>query len=208
MKMKKSFYALAILAASATTAQADEYGCKVLMCLANPQGPMAVQDCVPPIQQMIREQAQKPRKAFPQCPESGGKAYADLTRKPYDDCPSGMAALERGEVVLRSIPSGTWSPTPVTTSHYTVGVSKETAESVVRFTGIGAGTDSDGGATKICVSGHLGIVTLVYQDPAYENEERSFTLPAYRNYAFVSPSSKPNMINVFIDGKLFNHVRL
>ena len=40
-----------------TEASADNTGCAVLLCLLNPQGPMAVNACVEPVQEFIRSVA-------------------------------------------------------------------------------------------------------------------------------------------------------
>jgi hypothetical protein len=40
-----------------TEASADNTGCAVLLCLLNPQGPMAVSECVEPVQDFIRSLA-------------------------------------------------------------------------------------------------------------------------------------------------------
>lgn len=44
----------------------DRWACEVAMCMANPDGPTAVSECVPPIQKLHRELAKG--KAFPKCP--------------------------------------------------------------------------------------------------------------------------------------------
>ncbi len=44
----------------------DRWACEVAMCMANPDGPTAVSECVPPIQKLHRELAKG--NAFPKCP--------------------------------------------------------------------------------------------------------------------------------------------
>jgi hypothetical protein len=44
----------------------DRWACEVAMCMANPSGPTAVGECVPPIQKLHRELAKG--NAFPKCP--------------------------------------------------------------------------------------------------------------------------------------------
>lgn len=44
----------------------DRWACEVAMCMANPSGPTAVAECVPPIQKLQRELAKG--NAFPKCP--------------------------------------------------------------------------------------------------------------------------------------------
>jgi hypothetical protein len=48
------------------------WACEVALCMANPSGPMAVAECVPPIQKLQRELAKG--HAYPVCPfvASGG----------------------------------------------------------------------------------------------------------------------------------------
>ncbi|MFC3715139.1 hypothetical protein ACFONC_03115 [Luteimonas soli] len=48
------------------------WACEVAMCMSNPAGPMAVAECVPPIQKLQRELAKG--HAYPVCPfvSSGG----------------------------------------------------------------------------------------------------------------------------------------
>lgn len=50
----------------------DTHACEVAMCMANPDGPTAVAECIPPIRKLERDLARG--KAFPRCPfvNSGG----------------------------------------------------------------------------------------------------------------------------------------
>ena len=34
------------------SAYADDWGCQVMLCMSNPAGPMAVAECVPPMQRL------------------------------------------------------------------------------------------------------------------------------------------------------------
>ena len=71
--MRKVTFSLLALAAGLTltsSAQASDYGCKVLLCLANPAGPTAVAQCVPPITQLWRDLARVPPNPFPTCDEA------------------------------------------------------------------------------------------------------------------------------------------
>lgn len=95
-----------------TTARADDWGCQVLLCLANPAGPMAVQQCVPPIQRLYTEVLFAPwwaRRPFPTCAmaQSGGTAaggvssgagsWAELKNMP-NQCPAGTSLVNGGYV--------------------------------------------------------------------------------------------------------------
>jgi hypothetical protein len=61
--MKGLLVAIAIMLPG--IALADDWGCEVLLCLANPQGPTAVAECRPPIQKLWRHLARG--RAFPTC---------------------------------------------------------------------------------------------------------------------------------------------
>lgn len=71
-------------------AQAGEYGCKVILCLANPAGPKAASDCVPPINQLYHDLAKG--KPFPTCDEAGPGTRVSFETT-WADCPQGTTAL-------------------------------------------------------------------------------------------------------------------
>ena len=60
-RVKRAFLqvipALALAAFLSPALQASEYGCTVLLCLSNPNGPKAVSVCVPPIEQLFSDLA-------------------------------------------------------------------------------------------------------------------------------------------------------
>jgi|GEM_PF-3798704 len=59
------------LTVAAAEAMADEnYACTIALCMANPNGPRAVAECVPPINKLMRDLARG--KSFPRCSLSGG----------------------------------------------------------------------------------------------------------------------------------------
>lgn len=64
MKLTKFACAAALILAS-INARASDHGCTVLLCLANPNGPMALGECVPPIKKLFRDLARG--HAFPSC---------------------------------------------------------------------------------------------------------------------------------------------
>lgn len=72
-----SWVVIAALAAGASSAQTsppmtakEQWACEVALCMANPQGPMAVAACVAPIKKMLREQAKG--HVIPRCKFTGG----------------------------------------------------------------------------------------------------------------------------------------
>jgi len=70
----------ALYAISGSKAQADDWGCKVVLCLSNPGGPTQYGECVPPIHKLWRELARG--HAFPTC--SGANFHASRPHyQPY-----------------------------------------------------------------------------------------------------------------------------
>lgn len=66
-----SVLAFLVATSAAAPAQADQWGCEVLLCLSNPAGPTAVAQCVPPIKRLWRHLAK--RGSFPTCAEANGQ---------------------------------------------------------------------------------------------------------------------------------------
>ncbi|MBD4010312.1 hypothetical protein GUH95_08210, partial [Xanthomonas citri pv. citri] len=78
----------------------SEYGCKVLLCLANPAsngGPKGVSECVPPIDQLYHDLSKG--RPFPTCDladGNDGSSYARQVYDPYDPCPAPLQPAARG----------------------------------------------------------------------------------------------------------------
>lgn len=68
----------------ANSANASEYGCKVVLCLSNPNGPRAVSECNPPINQLERDLAKG--RSFPTCEEAGSNTEVKHGYEPYIPC--------------------------------------------------------------------------------------------------------------------------
>lgn len=91
--------ALALAIFAGTAAGEDNYGCTVLLCLANPAGPMAAPYCVPYIKRLFRDL--RKGRAIPRCamvaaPGGGQVPRAEYGRNYYDLCPQGMTDLAEG----------------------------------------------------------------------------------------------------------------
>ncbi|MHA6823914.1 hypothetical protein ACQUKI_20620 [Ralstonia pseudosolanacearum] len=84
-------------------ANASEYGCKVLLCLANPAsngGPRGVTECVPPINQLFNDLLHG--RPFPTCEEveaSGNRAVQVYDA--FDPCPAPLEPAEPGQYVVQ-----------------------------------------------------------------------------------------------------------
>ena len=89
-----------------TSANASEFGCKVLLCMANPQsngGPRGIEECVPTINELHKQLSRG--KPFPSCDNSDGndssQNFARQSFDYYDPCPSGTQAVQSGTVVAQ-----------------------------------------------------------------------------------------------------------
>lgn len=92
MKMRAPASMAAIFAAAtalAPLARADEFGCKVLLCILNPNGWSSVGECVPPVERALRMAARG--KGWPQCPEAGSRGSIGYER--WKPCPDGTVAV-------------------------------------------------------------------------------------------------------------------
>lgn len=85
---------------SFSTEAEDLWGCQVLLCLSNPDGPEALSECRPPIERL--HEHLRHGHPFPSCP-SGGSAYARPTSSYYDLCPAGDRRTPRGAIRCGSI---------------------------------------------------------------------------------------------------------
>jgi len=94
--IKSGLIALFILIVSVAVSVADEYGCKVLLCMSNPDGPKAVSECVPPIDKLLSDMS-KPNFSWPRCEEaeSGGSRIVP-TNERHEPCPNGYTENPAG----------------------------------------------------------------------------------------------------------------
>lgn len=86
--MKKLVVVLFLTAAMfSQSVLADEWGCKLLLCLSNPAGWGSVPDCHPPVEKYLAcAHLLFGACGFPTCPEGGGSG---LSYQKFDDCPTG-----------------------------------------------------------------------------------------------------------------------
>lgn len=190
-KMWRFLRELAVLAGLALAfvpaANASDYGCKVLLCLANPNGPTAVAECVDPINQLWDDLAHF--RPFPTC-EMSGDSYAKPGYSYYDQCPNGTSALSDGTYAVQG-----GSPSPVQQVYAGIGEGDGVS-----------GNWQSGGALpqKICVGNRLGqTITSI------GSGEDSHTVPAdvYDYVVAMDPQRSPRFIDVFVESTLFRRVR-
>jgi len=188
-------------------ANASEYGCKVMLCMANPSGPMAEQQCQPPIQQLLREQAKKPPEPWPTC-EEGAPATMQPQVRYYDKCPANTSELGDGVVALQ-LTGAQYTAMKQTNNTrpwaHSQGVALSEVQGFMR-TGIGEGDSQDYSTrvAKTCVSNSLGSLNVVEG----EGDDRVVkSYPVYEGVSFVDAPNSPRVVDVYIDGKLFKSTR-
>lgn len=211
--MKLTYLALAVatMFIAPGHAMADEYGCKVLLCLADPQGPMTQSECRPPIQRFITGQNKKPADPFPTCPE-GAPATMNPTIRPYDACPAETVALAPDTRAVQLDPEMFKLMTaPQQRPGLSIGgqgglpPSGSLPQGAVVEVGIGEGDVlPDGQKNKVCVGNQLGTLTLVEgtQDlPVFT------TVAVYARVATMAPALQPRVVDILIGGKLLRSTR-
>lgn len=190
----------AAIAVLAPMAVASDYGCRVLMCMSNPQGPMAVQQCQPPIQRFMQEQAKKPPDPFPSC-EEGAPATMQGANRPYDFCPEGTSALGEQVEAIQLAPS-VYAQMAGPLPWMQGGAMPEGLQIEV---GIGEGTTTGlGRRNKVCVGKPLG--TLTFRSGSGEFVEMK-TVNVFEQLSTMAPAASPRVIDVYIENKLYRSVR-
>lgn len=185
----------ALLAATISPAAMaqDNYGCKVLLCLANPQGPRAAADCVEDINRLYRDLHRgrpMPRCEMQQAQGSAGTVEAVQRRVWHDECPAGTTSLALGATAVQGAPDGSYIP--VATPY--VGIGDTSGEVTGEY-----GTFV---RQKVCVGNQVGSVfSGGGGDGSYES------IAIYDRVVVIDPAPTPDVIDVMINGRLNNRVR-
>jgi len=178
---------------SFSTEAEDLWGCQVLLCLSNPDGPEALSECRPPIERL--HEHLRHGHPFPSCP-SGGSAYARPTSSYYDLCPAGTVELPEAQFGAAA------SATRFV--HYGIGDGGNVAQG------------NNGGVQtqippKVCVGRRVGqgIVYLTTPGggdrggPGYQAH-----IVGYYDQLVVLPAhNSPRVIDVYIDNARYKRVR-
>lgn len=188
---------ISIAAMSDTSAQIPQaqsnWPCEALLCLANPNGPTALSECRPPIDQ-LRQHLRRGR-PFPRCTMSDGRdtqaagAYAQLQYTHYDRCPAGTSELPSGQTATAAPPAAS----PI-------------------YLGIGSGDglqpsySADAGLQqlppKICVGNSLGMRQM------YDDRTESWvTVEQFEPVVVLDPHYSGQVIDVYIDNQAYTRVR-
>ena len=175
---------------------ADDWGCEVLLCLSNPAGPTAVEQCKPPIHRLwdhLRHGHE-----FPTCDiakSDKGRSFAKQGFNHYDICPLGTQALANGERAVQG------------TTLKQVGLFPRAATTGTVQVGIGDGDGYsiwnryDRALPKSCVGTKVGVT---WQG----NDGRSrYPVTIYDRIVSLPPHSSPNIIDVYINDAFYQRVR-
>ncbi|AKM33516.1 hypothetical protein AB870_25430 (plasmid) [Pandoraea faecigallinarum] len=203
--MKNWLIALLIVGAAAS-AHASDFGCKVLLCLANPAsngGPQGVAECVAPIDQLYHD-LDKGR-PFPTCDLADGNdggSYARQVYDPYDPCPPPLQPAARGAYVVqgrRNVGNGGnagsggsggigWDGS----GGYTLSGQPQMSESQ-------SGQSGGGTGPRACVGKPVGTYTV-------GNYDDSVTVNVFVQVLW-QPAQNPRAIDVFINNVRQQRVR-
>ena len=194
--MKKELLTMAMLGVFASS-WASDYGCKVLLCLANPAsngGPKGVAECVPPINQLYHDL--RKGRPFPTCDladGNDGSSYARQVFDPYDPCPAPLQAAARGAYVVQGQKPAQSSLSKRWEGHSTYTLNGHPQISEPRI----SGEDSPG--HRACVGKPVGSYTL----GSYED---SYTVSVFDKVVWQT-AQNPRAIDVFIDNQWQQRVR-
>lgn len=205
MKIHRPIIATLSLVALVGIAKADDYGCRVLMCMSNPHGPMAENECRPPIQKFIMGQAKKPKDPQPTCEEAQNTSM-QMAMRPYDQCPVGTSTLGQNAEAIQLSPQlyaqllQQLKPTPNRPWERTV-VEMPADTKVMR--GIGEGSTNDS-RNKVCVGQRLGPISFKV---GTDDEAVVMTVDVFDRLTTMAPAATPRVMDIFVDQKLFRSVR-
>jgi len=179
-------------AAVATQTPPAPWGCTVLLCLANPNGPTAVAQCVAPIRQLWRDLRRG--RPFPACPMARGPqggAFARLGYDPYDPCPPGTTELKPGRhvqaTIVRTHAPSTTDPSALQDS------TSASAPITVSPTGTDAlPTAPSSQPPRVCGGRLIGDRTVITQD-AFQ------IVSVYDELTLLPASSAPRFVEILID---------
>lgn len=189
----------------------DRWGCEVLLCLANPNGPRAVAECRPPIDKLFKCLSKRHPCKFPKCPVAGDGNEAKQVDNSFDPC-----AMFGGD--YQEAPRG-FLAKPYKEGDSTADMGKYEIRTAGKkgYTGtrynyngeIRISDDEGGyewGGSKACVRGSPKKVT----ERISCNDDDSWgyctrTVYVYDDILWQEPKSR-RAIDVYIDGQLWNRV--
>lgn len=191
--MKNVFFAIIIAVAGLFSPPAkaeDLWGCEVLLCLANPRGPMAVAECVAPIKRLYRALTKPHPDPFPSCKMASGNGTSRnegvLNSSYYPLCPSGLTPLAPGAYVRNgaNLLEGFGDGMPTSSS---------------------ADDQINRPLTQMACVGQL-ISSTVEMLPDGFDGYKQVIINEYSPIVFMDPIPTGRVIDVYINGSLVNRV--
>ena len=177
-------------------AAADDWGCEVLLCLSNPSGATAVEECKPPIHRLWDHLRRGHE--FPKCDmakSDKGRSFAQQGFNYYDMCPLGTQALTNGERAVEGRKLNRVGLLPITaaTSAVAVGIGEGDGHSICdRYSRP---------QLKTCVGAKVGVTRQ-------SNDGRTrYPVTIYDRIVNLRPHSSPNIIDIYINDTFFQRVR-
>lgn len=160
-------------------ARADDFGCKVLLCLADPRGPETEQQCVPPIEQMKAGLAHGD--PFPTCDmgSQGQGTYATQVYTPWNPCTAPLTSAPTG--VYIAVQSTVTSGNP---------------------NGFSNAQLSDGQMAFACVGNLKAQTSMRLADDGDFRDGTNVAVNVYDQVLWETPQS-PRAIDVYISGKFW-----
>ncbi|MDY0279003.1 MAG: hypothetical protein RBR35_00400 [Salinivirgaceae bacterium] len=188
MKKKTEILALfVLLMLFVSGAHASEYGCKVLLCLANPAsngGPTGVAECVEPIHRLYHDLAHG--RPFPTCDMvdgNDGSCYARVVYDPYDPCPTDAPDIaQNGEYIVQ-------------------GVLLEDGKFALEGEPILIGDDGGYSQARACVGSPQGQYTV----QGFEGD--GYTVNVYGKLVWQQWHFSARAIDIYIDNRFYQRVR-
>lgn len=188
----------------------DEWGCQVLLCLANPNGPKAVSECHPPIDRLFDCLSWRHPCKFPSCPMAGEGNYAKQLSDGFDPCVlKGLEDGPKGYLAEGDIHDESKFKTTRGNRKLLRG------RSTYNYGGEHYFSDEEGnggywGGTKACVSGYQGTAYEAYTC-RQESGDSSYTTTCYRpvkvyEKVLWQQYQSRRAIDVFIEGKNWTRV--
>lgn len=188
--------------------RADEWGCKVLLCLSNPSGPTAERECVPPIERLWDHLHRGG--SFPTCQLSDGSGsaaagtYVRQRVTHYDPCPAGTIALAPGARAASSQEA----------QQRRNRFGRDELYVATYATGIGSGdgfwpqavaTGTAGLPPKVCVGTRTG--TAWGEAPNDDGTVATVPVELYDRVVRLPAHASPRVIEVYVDNTLAQRVR-
>ena len=182
----------------------SDWGCEVLMCLSNPNGATAVNECRPPIERLWRHLARG--HSFPTCTLSDGQnsrtagTWVQPTSNYYNLCPAGTTPLGSGSYALFN-QSGASAQTMI-------------YEGIGDGSGIYPNSDSRMGnqwnsmPPLVCVGAQTGTMRhRIATNSARGTDWVQITVGTYNTTVVQPPNNSGSVFDIYINNQVYHRAR-